>query len=79
MAPYFGYSRADKRHGRREPVTASMVVLLLRSYRQRGLHVAQIEGFFHTAVDTLTAIPLLSDALRSRLPAEGAVVVSPVR
>ena len=81
VVPYFGYSRSDKRHGRREPITASMVALLLQAVGvdhivSVDLHAAQIEGFFHTAVDTLTAVPVLSDALRSRLRAE-AVVVSP--
>jgi ribose-phosphate pyrophosphokinase len=82
VVPYFGYSRSDKRHGRREPITASMVALLLQAVGvdhivSVDLHAAQIEGFFHTAVDTLTAVPVLSDALRSRLPTKGAVVVSP--
>ena len=82
VVPYFGYSRSDKRHGRREPITASMVALLLQALGvdhvvSVDLHAAQIEGFFHTAVDTLTAVPVLSEALLSRLPAEGVVVVSP--
>jgi ribose-phosphate pyrophosphokinase len=81
VLPYFGYSRSDKRHGRREPITASMVALLLQAVgvdhiMSIDLHAAQIEGFFHTAVDTLTAVPVLSDALRRRLPPD-AVVVSP--
>ena len=74
VVPYFGYSRSDKRHGRREPITASMVALLLQAVgvdpiMRIDLHAAQIEGFFHTAVDTLSAVPVLSDALRSRLRA----------
>jgi ribose-phosphate pyrophosphokinase len=40
------------------------------------LHAAQIEGFFHIPVDSLTAVPTLCRALRDRLP-PGAVVVSP--
>ncbi|MBE3074806.1 MAG: AMP-binding protein, partial [Actinobacteria bacterium] len=31
VIPYFGYARADKRHGRREPITASMVAALLQA------------------------------------------------
>jgi ribose-phosphate pyrophosphokinase len=40
------------------------------------LHTPQIEGFFHSPVDSLTAVPTLCEALRGRLPA-GVVVVSP--
>jgi ribose-phosphate pyrophosphokinase len=40
------------------------------------LHAAQIEGFFHIPVDSLTAVPTLCQAVRDRLGV-GAVVVSP--
>lgn len=81
VVPYFGYARADKRHGRREPITASMVAVLLQAVGINhvitiDLHASQIEGFFHVAVDSLTAVPLLCDAMRPRLPAD-TVVVSP--
>ena len=81
IIPYFGYSRSDKRHGRREPIMASMVALLLQAVGidhvvSVDLHAAQIEGFFHIAGDTLSAVPVLSDALSKRLP-DGAVIVSP--
>lgn len=81
IVPYFGYARADRRLGRREPVTASMVALLLQQVGIAqlltiDLHTAQIEGFFHIPVDSLTAVPILADAARSLLP-ERFVVVSP--
>lgn len=81
VVPYFGYARADKRHGHREPITASMVAVLLQAVGINhvitvDLHASQIEGFFHVAVDSLTAVPLLCDAMRPRLPAD-TVVVSP--
>ena len=40
------------------------------------LHTPQIEGFFHAPVDSLTAVPILCQALAGRLPAD-IVVVSP--
>lgn len=62
IIPYFGYARQDKRLGRREPITASMVALVLQAVGINhvvtvDLHTPQIEGFFHIPVDSLTAVP----------------------
>jgi ribose-phosphate pyrophosphokinase len=81
VVPYFGYSRSDKRQGRREPIMASVVAALLQTVGVDHLitvdpHAAQIEGFFHVAVDSLTAVPALHAALHGHLPAD-TVVVSP--
>jgi ribose-phosphate pyrophosphokinase len=81
VMPYFGYSRADKRSGRREPITASMVADLMQAVGVNhvvtiDLHASQIEGFFHIPVDSLTAAPVMAEALKPGLPAE-TVVVSP--
>ena len=81
VVPYFGYARSDKRHGRREPITASLVARMMQAAGldhviTLDLHAAQIEGFFHIPVDRLTAVPTLGQALRDRLP-PGAVIVSP--
>lgn len=81
VIPYFGYARSDKRHGRREPIAASMVADLLQAVGVNqvvtvDLHSPQIEGFFRVPVDSLTAVPVLCEALRARVP-EGTVVVSP--
>ncbi len=81
IVPYFGYARADKRQGRREPITASMVAQLLQlvgigQVLTLELHTAQIEGFFTIPVDSLTAVPILAEAARPLLP-ERVVVVSP--
>jgi ribose-phosphate pyrophosphokinase len=81
VIPYFGYARADKRNGRREPITASMVADLLQAVGINqvltlDLHAPQIEGFFRIPVDSLTAVPTLTEALHKRLP-PWAVVVSP--
>jgi ribose-phosphate pyrophosphokinase len=81
IVPYFGYARADKRHGRREPITGRVVADLLQTIGVAhvvtvDLHTPQIEGFFHTPVDSLTAVPTLCRALHKRLPPD-VVVVSP--
>jgi ribose-phosphate pyrophosphokinase len=81
IVPYFGYARADKRHGRRQPITASLVAQLMQTAGvdhivTLDLHAEQIEGFFHIPVDNLTAVPTFCQPLRDRLP-EGVVVVSP--
>jgi ribose-phosphate pyrophosphokinase len=64
IVPYFGYARADKRHGRREPITGRVVADLLQAVGIAhvitvDLHTPQIEGFFHAPVDSLTAVPTL--------------------
>ena len=81
VLPYFGYARADKRHGCREPITGRVIADLLEAVGidhvvTVDLHAPQIEGFFHLPVDSLTAMPTLCRALRDRLPSD-AVVVSP--
>ena len=81
VVPYFGYARADKRHGHLEPITASVVAELLQvvgieQVITLDLHAPQIEGFFRIPVDSLTAVPTLCEALHDRLP-PGVVVVSP--
>lgn len=79
VVPYFGYGRSDKRHGRREPIMASVVAVVLEAMSidrlvTVDLHTIQVEGFFHVPVDTLTAVGTLCDALEGRLPEEAAVV-----
>ncbi|MDB4947596.1 MAG: prs 1 [Gemmatimonadetes bacterium] len=81
VVPYYGYARSDKRHGRREPITASLVAGLMEAagidhVLTVDLHTTQIEGFFRVPVDTLSAVPVLCEALRDRVPAD-AVVVAP--
>jgi ribose-phosphate pyrophosphokinase len=79
IVPFFGYGRADKRNGRREPIMARVVADLLQVVGIShvvtvDLHTPQIEGFFHAPVDSLTAVPTLCRALRDRVPANLAVV-----
>lgn len=81
VIPYFGYARSDKRHGRREPIAASMVARLIQAVGidhviAIDLHASQIEGFFQIPVDRLSAVPVMCEALGPRLEPD-TVVVSP--
>jgi ribose-phosphate pyrophosphokinase len=81
VVPYFGYARSDKRHNKCEPIMASAVANMLNSVGVDhlvtvDLHAAQIEGFFHIPVDSLSAVAVLCGNLRGRLPAE-TIVISP--
>lgn len=79
IVPYFGYGRADKRHGRLEPITGRLVADLLQVVGIShvvtvDLHTPQIEGFFHAPVDSLTAVPTLCQALETRAPPDLVIV-----
>ena len=81
VVPYLGYARGDRRHGRREPIMASLAAQLLQTAGVThllaiDLHAPQIEGFFHIPVDDLSPFPSLLNAVRPNLPPE-AVIVSP--
>ena len=81
VVPYFGYARSDKRHHGRELIMASAVARMLHGAGVDhlitvDLHTAQIEGFFHIPMDSLSAVPVLCEALRDRLPPD-TVVISP--
>jgi ribose-phosphate pyrophosphokinase len=81
IVPYFGYARSDKRHSRREPITANLVVRLMQSAGidqviTLDLHAAQIEGFFQIPVVSLPTVPSTCRALPGRISPES-VVVSP--
>jgi ribose-phosphate pyrophosphokinase len=81
VIPYFGYARSDKRMGGRQPIGARLVADLLQTAGVDhvitvDLHASQIEGFFRVPVDSISAVPVLCDAVRRVLPA-GTVVVSP--
>ncbi|MCU1337193.1 MAG: phosphoribosylpyrophosphate synthetase [Bryobacterales bacterium] len=83
IVPYFGYGRADKRHGRREPITGRVVADLLQVVGIShvvtvDLHTPQIEGFFHAPVDSLTAVPILCEALSDRVSPDWLIVSTDV-
>ncbi|MFV0319597.1 MAG: ribose-phosphate diphosphokinase [Microbacterium sp.] len=85
VAPYFPYSRQDKKGRGREPVSARLVADLLKTagadrVMSVDLHAAQIQGFFDGPVDHLFAKPVLLEYFQNTLSAEDReklTVVSP--
>ena len=82
VAPFYPYSRQDKKGRGREPISARLVADL---YKTAGadrimsvdLHTAQIQGFFDGPVDHLFAIPLLAEHIRTIVGDDAVTVVSP--
>lgn len=85
VAPYYPYSRQDKKGRGREPISARLVSDLLRTagadrVMSVDLHAAQIQGFFDGPVDHLFAKPVLLEYFRDALDADDRAkltVVSP--
>ncbi len=81
VAPFYGYARQDKKTLGREPITAKLVAdLFTAAGADRlisvDLHTGQIQGFFDTPVDHLTALPVIATYLASAVDGR-VVVVSP--
>ncbi|MBM6699820.1 ribose-phosphate diphosphokinase [Bifidobacterium pullorum subsp. saeculare] len=82
VAPFLGYSRQDKKHQGREPITARLIFDLFRTAGADrivtvDLHASQEQGFFDGPVDHLTATPILIDYVRGSMPLENTTIVSP--
>jgi ribose-phosphate pyrophosphokinase len=72
VLPFFPYSRQDKKHLAREPVSAKLMADLLHTagadrVMSVDLHAGQIQGFFDFPFDHLTAHPLLVNYMRDEL------------
>lgn len=81
VAPFYGYSRQDRKAEGREPITAKLLANMFEVAGAKrivsvDLHSGQIQGFFDGPVDHLTAMPVLVDWMAKNLP-EDLVVVSP--
>jgi len=83
VIPYYGYSRQDKKALAREPISAKLVADMLTVARAKrlvsvDLHSGQIQRFFNSPFDRLTALPLLAEYLQKdiRVP-QDIVVVAP--
>src|SRR6266568_968471 len=82
VAPFYGYSRQDKKHRGREPISARLMADL---FKQAGadrimsvdLHTAQIQGFFDGPVDHLFALPILASYIEDLLDLSEVTVVAP--
>jgi len=82
IMPFYPYSRQDKKHRGREPISARLVADLFKTAGADrlvsvDLHTAQIQGFFDGPVDHLWAMPLLADHIRSKYAGHEITVVSP--
>jgi ribose-phosphate pyrophosphokinase len=82
VMPFYGYSRQDKKHRGREPISARLIAdLFATAGADRlisvDLHTAQIQGFFSGPVDHLFALPLLTRYVGNRVDRSKLTVVSP--
>ncbi len=81
VIPHYGYARQDKKSAAREPITAKLVANLLTtagvdSTIMVDLHQGQIQGFFDTPVNHLTALGLFVEYFQKQ-NIENLCVVSP--
>lgn len=72
VLPFFPYSRQDKKHLSREPISAKLMADLLHAAgadraMSVDLHAGQIQGFFDFDFTHLTAHPLLLDYLLNEI------------
>jgi len=82
VLPFYGYSRQDKKHRGREPISARLMSDLLKTAGATrlmavDLHAAQIQGFFDGPVDHLMAMPILVDYFATHYDTSGFTVVTP--
>ncbi len=81
VCPFFGYARQDRKASGREPISAKLIVDILRvagadRIVSIDLHSGQIQGFFDGPFDHLIAMPVLVDHLKNKL-GKDCVIVSP--
>ncbi len=82
VMPFWGYSRQDKKHRGREPISARLMADLFKTAGADriitvDLHADQLQGFFDGPVDHLMALPILADYIREKYGHEQLAVVSP--
>ncbi|ETK34620.1 ribose-phosphate diphosphokinase [Microbispora corallina] len=82
IMPFYAYSRQDKKHRGREPISARLVADLFKTagadrIMTIDLHTAQIQGFFDGPVDHLFAQSLLAEYVGGKYGDADITVVSP--
>jgi ribose-phosphate pyrophosphokinase len=82
VMPFWGYSRQDKKHRGREPISARLIADMFETagadrIMTVDLHTSQIQGFFDGPVDHLFALPVLAEHVRRTYPNSQMTVVSP--
>lgn len=82
VCPFLGYSRQDKKHSGREPISARLIFDLFSAAGANrvmsiDLHSDQLQGFFNGPVDHLFAEPILTEYIKGRVDLDNTVVVSP--
>ncbi len=82
VMPFWGYSRQDKKHRGREPISARLIADMFKvagadRIMTVDLHTAQIQGFFDGPVDHLFAMPVLAEHVKRVYADQEKVVVSP--
>src|ERR671918_1322918 len=82
VAPFYPYSRQDRKARGREPITAK---LMADFYEAAGadrvmavdLHTGQIQGFFDVPFDHLTALPMLAEHFSDVVDDNEVMIISP--
>jgi len=82
VMPFWGYSRQDKKHKGREPISARLVADMFKvagadRIMSVDLHADQLQGYFDGPVDHLMALPLLTDYIKGKYGDQELAVVSP--
>ena len=82
VMPFWGYSRQDKKHRGREPISARLVADLFKTAGADriisvDLHADQPQGYFDGPVDHLMALPILTDYIKDKYGDQQLAVVSP--
>ncbi|WP_101833177.1 ribose-phosphate diphosphokinase [Frankia canadensis] len=82
VMPYYGYSRQDKKHRGREPISARLIASMFKAAGADriitvDLHADQLQGFFDGPMDHLLAMPVLADYVKDHYDSTALTMVSP--